>query len=299
MKTVIYFLKMIGIKYYFENTRCISSSNYNDNVNLPLMDKVTSPKIRDGIVKNYSTKNENMDKCNKEYPKQKFEVLDIMQVDVISNVDLSDNVKSILNIVRKEVDNINSLDELKNYVLNFKYCKLKFFANNTVFSDGNSNHPIVMVIGEAPGEQEDKNAKPFCGRSGALLDKILFSIKLHREKNTYITNTVFWRPPANRRPSQEEIEICRPIVEKHIALIMPKFILLTGNTAIRSLLAIDTQISKLQGKFINYTNRYLKTPIHTSALFHPSYLLRQSSKKKETWKNMLKIQKFLKEKRHL
>ena len=111
-----------------------------------------------------------------------------------------------------------NLEELKNNVLNFEGCNLKSLAINTVFSDGNPGSNI-MLIGEAPGSNEDATGIPFCGESGKLLDNILASIDISRKENAYISNTVFWRPPANRQPTFEEIEICRPFVEKHIALI--------------------------------------------------------------------------------
>lgn len=183
----------------------------------------------------------------------------------------------------------NSLEELKRLVTEFNDCELKEYAINTVFSDGNPQSDI-MFIGEAPGATEDEQGIPFCGQSGQLLDNIMAAIGLYRQKNAYITNTVFWRPPANRKPTTKEIELCRPFVEKHIALIHPKLIILVGSTAVESLLQVNSPITKLRGQYFDYTNEFLNgKTIRTTAIFHPSYLLRQSSHKKTMWFDMLKI----------
>ncbi len=192
-------------------------------------------------------------------------------------------------IIKSELDLCNSLDELKKLVEAFDGCELKKSAQNTVFADGNPNAKI-MFIGEAPGANEDEQGIPFCGQSGKLLDNMIAAIGLTREKNAYITNTVFWRPPANRKPTDEEIKMCRPFVKKHIAIINPKLIILVGSTAVESLLEIDSPITKLRGKYFDYTNEYLdgKT-IRTTAIFHPSYLLRQPAHKKTMWFDLLEI----------
>jgi DNA polymerase len=143
----------------------------------------------------------------------------------------------------------------------------------------------VMFIGEAPGANEDKEGIPFCGQSGKLLNNIIKSIGLLRPQ-VYITNTVFWRPPGNRRPTTEEINTCRPFVEKHIALIKPRLIILVGNTAVESLLALKQPIGELRQREFAYENSYLATPIKTVVIYHPSYLLRQLTKKKEMWADM-------------
>ncbi len=196
---------------------------------------------------------------------------------------------------RKLVDNISTLDQLRNEVKKFTGCKLKNFALNTVFADGNPKSK-VMLIGEAPGANEDKYGIPFCGESGKLLDKMLASIGLSRKNNAYITNTVFWRPPANRAPTNEEIKICKPFVEKHIALINPKLIILVGNTAINSLLNESRGgISHIRNNYYQYSNIYINYNITTTAIFHPAYLLRQPKKKKEAWFNLMNIQHYLKE----
>ncbi len=195
---------------------------------------------------------------------------------------------------RNVVDNISSISDLREALLNFDGCPLKFGANHTVFGDGNPGSKI-MLIGEAPGATEDAEGIPFCGESGKLLDNMLASINLYRDKNFYITNTVFWRPPANRAPTQEEIDICKPFVEKHIALIKPKLLILVGSTAVSSLLGNHLQISKIRQEYYQYSNQYLPEPITTTAIFHPAYLLRQPMQKKTSWYDLLKIKDYASE----
>jgi uracil-DNA glycosylase family 4 len=194
-------------------------------------------------------------------------------------------------ISRVLADKVNSLDELRRVVETFDGCDLKKGAKNTVFSDGIADSKI-MLIGEAPGATEDEQGIPFCGESGKLLDNMLRTIGLTRDKNFYITNTIFWRPPANRTPTIDEIEICRPFVEKHIALIKPKLLILVGSTAVSSLLGANLQISKIRQEYYQYQNQYLDNPITTTALFHPAYLLRQPMQKKTTWYDLLRIKDY-------
>jgi DNA polymerase len=161
-----------------------------------------------------------------------------------------------------------------------------------------------MIIGEAPGEKEDLQGIPFCGKSGNLLDKMLLSIGIDRGKNAYITNILFWRPPGNRKPTPQEIAICRPIVEKHIAIFKPKVIILCGSTAVESVLQ-QTGITKLVGKMEEYTNRYINYDLQGAVttdskssgiavfpMFHPSYLLRDPLKRREAWFALLKILEY-------
>ncbi|MFK7973719.1 MAG: uracil-DNA glycosylase family protein [Rickettsiaceae bacterium] len=193
---------------------------------------------------------------------------------------------------RHSADQANNLTELRYAVENFTECELKQFANSTVFADGQVDAKILL-IGEAPGVTEDEQGIPFCGTSGKLLDEMLNTIDISRKKNAYITNTIFWRPPANRRPTIEEINICKPFVEKHIALIKPNLIILVGNTATTSLLGTTEKISNIRQNNYFYTNKYLNQDILTTAIFHPAYLLRQPMQKKATWFDLLRIQAML------
>ncbi len=198
----------------------------------------------------------------------------------------------IISLSRSLADSAGNLEELKTLLMDFNGCDLKKLANKTVFADGNPQSSI-MFIGEAPGSNEDAEGIPFCGESGKLLDNVLASINISRKHNAYITNTVFWRPPANRQPTQEEIDICRPFVEKHIALINPKLIVLVGNVAATSLLGKNAGISKIRQEYYLYTNQYLTKPIQTTSIFHPAYLLRQPMQKKATWYDLIKIHDYI------
>lgn len=192
---------------------------------------------------------------------------------------------------RKLAGKCNTVDELKNAVKSFEGCEIKKTATNTVFSDGNQDAKI-MLVGEAPGANEDLKGIPFCGASGMLLDKMLNAINLDRTK-VYISNTVFWRPPGNRKPTNLELDMCRPFVEKHIALVSPQILVLVGGIACYSLLDHTKTISSLRGKFHTYTNQYLPNPITTVAIFHPAYLLRQPMQKRLAWEDLKKIKEYL------
>ena len=196
-------------------------------------------------------------------------------------------INSVTKSIPHTADSCSSLQELENSVRSFEGCPLKKMAMNTVFSDGNSESKI-MIIGEAPGATEDQKGIPFCGQSGKLLDNILLSIGITR-KNCYITNVVFWRPPGNRRPLPEELSVCRPFVEKHIALIKPELIILVGSTAAESLLDLKMPMNILRNQRFEYSNKYLDKAVKTVVILHPSYLLRQPMQKKTTWFDMLKI----------
>ena len=165
-------------------------------------------------------------------------------------------------------------------------------ATNTVFKDGN-NKAKVMVIGEAPGNHEDLQGIPFCGDSGKVLGEMFGAINMTRENDYYITNVIFWRPPGNRRPTPEELAICRPFVERHIELMQPKVIVLVGATAMSALLDVSEAISAVRGKFLEFAPKFLTKPTKTFVIFHPSYLMRQSSKKKVAWQDMLALEQFL------
>jgi DNA polymerase len=214
----------------------------------------------------------------------------------ISNTNLDSGKKStnqsLTNMSSRDLANqATTLEELREIVHNYNGCAIKKTALHTVFGDG-SPKASVMFIGEAPGANEDKYGIPFCGQSGKLLNNILLSIGLKREE-VYITNTIFWRPPGNRRPTLEELHQCRPFVEKHIGLINPKLIVLVGSTAVESLLDSKVSMHTLRDGLFEYTNPYLKHKIKTFVIFHPSYLLRQPAKKKLMWYDMLKVKDFL------
>lgn len=183
-------------------------------------------------------------------------------------------------------DAAQTLAELEQAVKNFKGLSICKTATNPVFADGIADSQL-MIIGEAPGAQEDRQGVPFCGPSGHLLDKMLAAIGHDRKKNCYISNVIFWRPPGNRNPSPEEIAVCRPFVQKHIALIRPKVLFLAGGVAIRALLEDDRSIGRLRGQVHSYHNPVdnRQTPVVVS--YHPSYLLRMPTQKRLAWDDLL------------
>lgn len=202
------------------------------------------------------------------------------------------SLNDIILSAKKLASETKTINDLKNIVENFEGCNLKKMATNTVFCDGNTNAKI-MVIGEAPGNHEDLEGIPFCGDSGELLDNIFKSINLSRSKDLYITNAIYWRPPGNRRPTEEELAICRPFVEKNIELLSPKIIILVGSTAMSCLLKTDETIGKIRGKILDYKPDFLQNSCKILTIFHPSYIMRQPSKKKVAWLDMINLKNFL------
>ena len=181
----------------------------------------------------------------------------------------------------------DQLKKLKKKIINLD-CELKLKAKNFVFYDGVLTSDI-MIIGEAPGYEEDKIGKPFVGAAGKQLDKMINAIGLDRKNNVYITNIIPWRPPDNRTPTDNEINFFLPYVEEHISIIKPKILLLFGNVASKSILNLNEGITKNHGKWFNYKNPFLKKKIFTTCIFHPSYLLRSPDKKKITWEDLKKV----------
>ena len=176
-------------------------------------------------------------------------------------------------------DKSKSLEFLKKSIMNLKKCDLKKNAKNIVFSDGNPKSKI-MLIGEAPGANEDDEGLPFVGRAGMLLDKMLTAINLDRKK-VYISNIINYRPPENRRPTDEEIKRYLPFITKHIEIINPKILVLLGSTAMNALIGNDVVISKMRGKWIEKEFGNCKTSVIIT--FHPAFLMRQPAQKKMSW----------------
>ena len=173
----------------------------------------------------------------------------------------------------------NNLELLKKSIISQKNCDLKKKAKNIVFSDGNPKSKI-MLIGEAPGASEDEEGLPFVGRAGILLDKMLSAINLDR-KNVYISNIINYRPPENRKPTEEEIKRYLPFITKHIEIIRPKILVLLGSTAMNALIGSEVVISKMRGKWIEKKFGNSKTSVIVT--FHPAFLIRQPAQKKLAW----------------
>lgn len=188
-----------------------------------------------------------------------------------------------------------NLSELSEVLNGFDDCPLKHTAKNLVFGDGNPEAK-VMFIGEAPGADEDRIGKPFVGVSGQLLDRMLDSIGLDRQ-SVYITNMINWRPPGNRKPTTAETLMCLPFIHRHIALIAPEVLVLVGGTSAGTLLARKEGIGKLRGRWLTYSPPEPLPngpgPIDALAIFHPAYLLRQPSLKREAWRDLLTLRERL------
>ena len=188
------------------------------------------------------------------------------------------------------LDKAKKLEKLRISISNIQNCELKKNASQMVFADGNPKANI-MLIGEGPGANEDKEGIPFVGRAGILLDKMLSSINLDRKK-VYISNVVNYRPPENRSPTDEEIKRYLPLVNKHIEIIDPKILVLLGSTAMNALLGNENVISKVRGKWIDKKFGNCKTSVIVT--FHPAFLMRQPMQKKMAWIDL----KMIKEKKY-
>ena len=175
------------------------------------------------------------------------------------------------------------LRQVRNNLGECTRCKLHPHRKNIVFGTGNPEAQLVF-IGEGPGGDEDIQGKPFVGRAGQLLTKIINSINLTREE-VYIANIIKCRPPQNRNPEPDEIKACEPFLIQQLDVIQPKIICALGTFAAQTLLETDEKISRLRGRFIDYRNSKL------IATFHPAYLLRNSQKKREVWEDMKMIRK--------
>lgn len=184
-----------------------------------------------------------------------------------------------------------TLADLRRALEGFDALPLKRTALSTVFADG-SPEAEVMVIGEAPGQEEDRQGLPFVGKSGKLLDRMLGSIGLDRT-TAYITNVVPWRPLENRKPSPDEVAVCMPFIARHIELVDPKVLILFGGASASALLARHEGINRLRGRWFDYSSPGLPRPVPAMATFHPAYLLRTPEAKRLAWRDLLQVKKRL------
>ena len=211
---------------------------------------------------------------------------------VTQSASVNQSVSHILKNAKDVCIKAQTLEELKELLSGFEGCNLKNTAASTVFGDGDV-HARIMLIGEAPGADEDRQGKPFVGRCGKLLDKMLKAICLERS-NCYITNVLPWRPPGNRPPTDDEIAICIPFLKRQIQLINPDFILLLGGISLKSVMEISDSISRTRGKWLEYVISENKTA-NVLATYHPSYLLRSSAQKAKVWADLLRFKKKIEE----
>ncbi len=182
---------------------------------------------------------------------------------------------------------IKTLEELRSAIEAFEGADLKKMATNLVFADGNPNAKI-MIIGEAPGADEDEQGLPFVGRSGQLLEKMFNTIGLSRKTDLYVTNIIPYRPPGNRTPTAPEMSMFRPFILKHIELISPEFIILVGATSLKAILNKDVQIAKSHGQWFDV--EILGKKIQAMPIYHPAYILRSPLQKRVVWQDLLKMQ---------
>ncbi len=192
--------------------------------------------------------------------------------------------------------NADTIEELRAAIIGFEGCDLKQGAHTSVVDDG-IPHAGLMVLGEAPGREEDRVGRPFVGRAGQLLDRMLAAINRSRKTDdglddVHITNMVYWRPPGNRTPSHSELAICRPFVERMIELSQPKIILLAGNVPAQGLHPGLPGITRARGKWRDFTTKG-GYQVKTLPIFHPAYLLRSPQKKRLAWHDLLTAQKAL------
>ena len=221
--------------------------------------------------------------------KNNFSPIKLIKYYKLINHNLIYNSKAI-NRYRKanyeiSANKVVNLEKLKKLISEIKNCSLRKNATNMVFSDGNPKSKI-MIIGEAPGANEDEEGLPFVGRAGALLDKMLAAIDLDRKK-VYISNIINYRPPDNRKPTDEEIKRYLPFITKHIQIINPKILVLLGSTAMNALIGRDVVISKMRGKWIEKKFGNCKTSVIIT--FHPAFLMRQPAQKKMAWVDLKMI----------
>jgi uracil-DNA glycosylase family 4 len=186
-----------------------------------------------------------------------------------------------------------TLAELRAAIAAFDGCALKRTASNTVVGDGDENARL-MVIGEAPGAEEDRQGLPFVGPAGKLLDRMLAAIGLARAE-VYISNILPWRPPGNRSPTAEEIALCQPFIERQIALVRPRIVMLVGGISAKTLFDETQGITRLRGAWREIEAQGMDAPVPAIATFHPAYLLRQPAAKREVWRDLLAVRKKLEE----
>ena len=185
----------------------------------------------------------------------------------------------------------DSVEALKAAIVAFEGSPLKSASENTVVYDGTPGASL-MVIGEGPGAEEDRQGLPFVGPSGWLLDSMLASIGIDRSE-VFISNTVFWRPPGNRNPTTTEMATCLPFVERLVELVGPEILVTLGGAAAKSLLAQNKSVGRLRGHWFTYSTPRLPRPVPATAMYHPAYLLRTPAQKRAAWRDLLGIRKRL------
>jgi DNA polymerase len=197
--------------------------------------------------------------------------------------------EAAVSAAREAARSAADLDHLKELLEAFDGCALKTTASRTVFEDG-ARDARIMFVGEAPGREEDMEGKPFVGRSGQLLDRMMAAIGLNRQTNAYIANIIPWRPPGNRTPTPQEIAICEPFIRRQIALKAPDMLVCVGAPSTETLLGIKG-IMRARGRAVDYDIGGRTIP--ALPILHPAYLLRSPLAKRQAWRDMLTIKAML------
>ncbi len=192
---------------------------------------------------------------------------------------------------RQAAKSAGTLDELRALLEKFEGCALKGSATQLVFADGNPKAKL-MLVGEAPGRDEDIEGLPFVGRSGKLLDRMLAAIGFDRT-SVYIANVVPWRPPGNRTPTPQETQICLPFVLRQIELVDPDILVCLGGPSEQTLLGIKDGITKTRGRWFSFNSG--KREIRAMPTFHPAFLLRSPLQKRFAWRDFLAVKKAMTE----
>jgi uracil-DNA glycosylase family 4 len=198
--------------------------------------------------------------------------------------------EEVASMAREQARHAQSLEELEAILAGFDGCALKFSAKNLAFADGNPGGR-VMLVGEAPGADEDRIGKPFMGRSGQLLDRMLATIGLDRAQ-VYVANIVPWRPPGNRTPTPQEIAICKPFIARQIELASPEILLCLGGPAAQNLLGLKDGILRTRGRWFTYKTEDGRE-IRALPTLHPAYLLRQPLQKRLGWRDFQALRRAL------
>jgi DNA polymerase len=191
-------------------------------------------------------------------------------------------------------DSANTIEALRQSLANFADCPLAATATNLVFSDGDAEAGLVL-IGEAPGAEEDLAGRPFVGASGQLLDRMLASVGLSRSRDLLITNLIPWRPPGNRPPTETEVNTCLPFLLRHLTLLRPRLMVTLGALSTRALTGREEGIRRMRGRWQNVTVPGLPQQIPTLPMLHPAYLLRTPGAKKDAWLDIMALRRRLDE----
>lgn len=238
--------------------------------------------IRDN---NYESDNKinTIDKSNTSSVVKEF----IKRQDEIKEMNIVNN-----NQVRDLADKINKIDDILDTIKNTEiYRNFRKTATSTIIIDGNLESDI-LIINDLPNDEDDISGNIFSGESGELLRKMMNAIELSEEKYC-ILNSFFWRLPGNRNPIKEEMNLCKPFVEKIISLIKPKLIIFMGSYAISTIFEENKTILSLHGKFFDYTNCYLQNNIKITGVYGPHFLWKNPSKKRDAWNDLKKVKEFL------